>query len=173
MSSVASLPNLFICTLFRPCGVHCAMVLRLAPGRARWARTWIASKRGVRGCRSQKCVGVSAEFRAIFPTFQAMFPPFFRPGQNPFFGHFCPHFGLEARNGSIPGPRASNTTVCSSERVFRGFQRFSEVFQTPSQSAIFLSEFRALLPLIVLALKTPTIYQVHGIPIQPYVWFIM
>ena len=43
-----------------------------------------------------------------------------------------------------------------------GFQRFSEVFtgferpsQSPSQSAIFLSELRVLLPLIVLPLKTP------------------
>ena len=55
-------------------------------------------------------------------------------------------------------------------RVFRGFQRFSEVFrdfqrfsevfqrpsQSPSQSAIFLSELRVVLPLIVLPLKTPT-----------------
>ena len=50
--------------------------------------------------------------------------------------------------------------------VFRGFQRFSEVFrglqrffqrpsQRPSQSAIFLSELRVVLPLIVLPLKTP------------------
>ena len=35
--------------------------------------------------------------------------------------------------------------------VFRGFYRVSEVFQ----SAIFLSESRSLLPLIVLPLKTP------------------
>ena len=44
--------------------------------------------------------------------------------------------------------------------IFRGFQRFSEVFQRPSQrpsqSAIFLSELRVVLPLIVLPLKTPT-----------------
>ena len=44
--------------------------------------------------------------------------------------------------------------------VFRGLQRFVEVFQSPSQSpsqsAIFLSEFRVLLPLIVLPLKTST-----------------
>ena len=43
----------------------------------------------------------------------------------------------------------------------RGFQRFSEVFQRPSQrpsqSAIFLSELRVVLPLIVLPLKTPAI----------------
>ena len=46
--------------------------------------------------------------------------------------------------------------------VFRGFQRFLEVFrgfskasQRPSQSAIFLSELRVVLPLIVLPLKTP------------------
>ena len=49
----------------------------------------------------------------------------------------------------------------SFSEVFRGFLRFSEVFQSPSQrpsqSAIFLSEFRVLLPLvIVLLLKTPT-----------------
>ena len=51
------------------------------------------------------------------------------------------------------------------ERVFRGFQRFWEVFrgfskdlsQRPSQSAIFLSELRVVLPLIVLPLKTPAI----------------
>ena len=30
--------------------------------------------------------------------------------QNPFFGHFRPHFGAEARHGSIPGPRDSNPT---------------------------------------------------------------
>ena len=49
--------------------------------------------------------------------------------------------------------------------MFRGFERFSEVFQRtsqrPSQSAIFLSELRVVLPLIVLPLivlplKTPT-----------------
>ena len=43
--------------------------------------------------------------------------------------------------------------------VFRGFQRFSEVFQSshsPSQNAIFLPELRVVLPLIVLPLKTPT-----------------
>ena len=51
--------------------------------------------------------------------------------------------------------------------VFSGFQRFSEVFraffsevfqrpsQRPSQSAIFLSELRVVLTLIVLPLKTP------------------
>ena len=43
--------------------------------------------------------------------------------------------------------------------VFRDFQKFSEVFQRPSQrpsqSAIFLSELRVVLPLIVLPLKTP------------------
>ena len=43
--------------------------------------------------------------------------------------------------------------------VSRGFERFSEVFQRPSQrpsqSAIFLSELRVVLPLIVLPLKTP------------------
>ena len=47
--------------------------------------------------------------------------------------------------------------------VFRGFSEvlegFSEVFQrpsqSPSQSAIFLSELRVVLPLIVLPLKTP------------------
>ena len=43
--------------------------------------------------------------------------------------------------------------------VFGGFERFSEVFQRPSQrpsqSAIFLSELRVVLPLIVLPLKTP------------------
>ena len=43
--------------------------------------------------------------------------------------------------------------------VFRGFERFSEVFQRPSQrpsqSAIFLSELRVVLPLIVLPLNTP------------------
>ena len=42
--------------------------------------------------------------------------------------------------------------------VFRGFQKFSEVFQRPSQrpsqSAIFLSELRVVLPLIVLPPKT-------------------
>ena len=47
--------------------------------------------------------------------------------------------------------------------VFRGFERFSEVFQrssqSPSQSAIFLLELRALLPLIVLPLKTPAHWQ--------------
>ena len=41
--------------------------------------------------------------------------------------------------------------------VFRGFQKFSEIFQRssqrPSQSAIFLSELRVVLPLIVLPLK--------------------
>ena len=41
--------------------------------------------------------------------------------------------------------------------MFRGFERFSEVFQrpsqSPSQSAIFLSELRFVLPLIVLPLK--------------------
>ena len=48
-------------------------------------------------------------------------------------------------------------------RVFRGFQRFCEVLrgfqrpsQRPSQSAVFLSELRVVLPLIVLPLKTPT-----------------
>ena len=40
--------------------------------------------------------------------------------------------------------------------MFGGFQRFSENFQRPSQSAIFLSELRVVLPLIVLPLKTPT-----------------
>ena len=49
--------------------------------------------------------------------------------------------------------------------VFRGFQRFSEVFQRPSQrpsqSAIFLSELRVVLPLIVLPLKTPAILGIH------------
>ena len=44
--------------------------------------------------------------------------------------------------------------------VFRGFERFSEVFQrpsqSPSQSAIFLSKLRVVLPLLVLPLKTPT-----------------
>ena len=44
--------------------------------------------------------------------------------------------------------------------LFRAFQRFLEVFQRPSQShsqsAIFLSELRVVLPLIVLPLKTPT-----------------
>ena len=52
--------------------------------------------------------------------------------------------------------------------VFRGFQRFSEVFrvfqrpsQRPSQSAIFLSELRVVLPLIVLPLKTPAISTFH------------
>ena len=43
--------------------------------------------------------------------------------------------------------------------VLRGFERFSEVFQRPSQrpsqSAIFLSELRVVLPPIVLPLKTP------------------
>ena len=51
----------------------------------------------------------------------------------------------------------------------RGFERFLEVFrevfrgfsktlsETPSQSAIFLSELRVVLPLIVLPLKTPAI----------------
>ena len=43
--------------------------------------------------------------------------------------------------------------------VVRGFQRFAEVFQRPSQrpsqSAIFLSELRVVLHLIVLPLKTP------------------
>ena len=44
--------------------------------------------------------------------------------------------------------------------MFRCFLRgFSEVFQRPSQrpsqSAIFLSELRVVLPLIVLPLKTP------------------
>ena len=47
--------------------------------------------------------------------------------------------------------------------VFRGFERFSEVFQRPSQrpsqSAIFLSELRVVLPLIVLPLKTPAKYR--------------
>ena len=38
---------------------------------------------------------------------RAMFPPFFRSGENPFFSHFRPHFGPEARNGSIPAPRDS------------------------------------------------------------------
>ena len=46
--------------------------------------------------------------------------------------------------------------------VFRGFQRCFEVFQRPSQrpsqSAIFLSELRVVLPLIMFPLKTPTIY---------------
>ena len=43
--------------------------------------------------------------------------------------------------------------------VFRGFKRFSEVFRgfsKASRSAIFLSELRVVLPLIVLPLKTPT-----------------
>ena len=43
--------------------------------------------------------------------------------------------------------------------VLGGFKRFSEVFQrpsqSPSQSAIFLSELRVLLLLIVLPLKAP------------------
>ena len=45
--------------------------------------------------------------------------------------------------------------------LFRAFQRFSEVFQRPSQrpsqSAIFPSVLRVVLPLIVLPLKTPAI----------------
>ena len=49
--------------------------------------------------------GSKMEFRAIFPIFRAMFPPFFGQCQNPFSGHFRPHFGPEARNGSFPGPR--------------------------------------------------------------------
>ena len=55
--------------------------------------------------------------------------------------------------------------------VFRGFQRFSEVFQRPSQrpsqSAIFLSELRVVLPLIVLPLKTPTMVKFGGKTFPP------
>ena len=58
---------------------------------------------------------------------------------------------------------------------FRGFQRFSEVAflevfqrpsQNPSQSAIFLSELRVVLPLVVLPLKTPTNYRVRSVGIS-------
>ena len=53
----------------------------------------------------------------------------------------------------------------SFSELFRGFQRFSELFQRPSQrpsqSAIFLSELRVVLPLIVLPLKTPAIFSLR------------
>ena len=59
----------------------------------------------------------------------------------------------------------------ASERVSEreGFQRFLEVFrcfqrpsQSPSQSAISLSELWVLLPLIVLPLKTPVVILAGG-----------
>ena len=37
--------------------------------------------------------GSKMEFGPIFPIFRPMFPPFFRRGQNPVFGHFRPHSG--------------------------------------------------------------------------------
>ena len=65
--------------------------------------------------------------------------------------------GLRGSEGNLP-PRGSlrGSLRGGSWEVFRGFQGFLEVFQSPSQrpsqSAIFLSE----LLLIVLPLKTPT-----------------
>ena len=53
------------------------------------------------------------------------------------------------------------------QEVFRDFERFSEVFQRPSQrpsqSAIFLSELRVVLPLVVLPLiQLLQIKRLHG-----------
>ena len=48
-------------------------------------------------------------FPGHFSHFPGHFSPFFSRGQNPCFGHFHPHFGPEARNGSIPGPPDSKT----------------------------------------------------------------
>ena len=89
------------------------------------AEKWILAspeKWGKHGRENEKN-GPKFHFRTIFGLFfpfswpfflifRAIFPPFFRRGQNPFFGHFRPHFGPEARNGSIPGPLDSKPRLC-------------------------------------------------------------
>ena len=71
----------------------------------------------------------------------------------------CELCKIDCRRGSLRGSLRGRVS-----EVFRGFERFSEVFRgfsktlsETSQSAIFLSELRVLLPLIVLPLKTPII----------------
>ena len=52
--------------------------------------------------------GVSRQLSLFFGPF---LPPYRKWGQDPFFGHFLPHFGPEARNGSVPDPRDLKTVL--------------------------------------------------------------